>query len=527
MPTGKFRMPTLVWVFALCSLLCTLAASSLWAAEHYGEKPRQALEKLAQSHESQLEQYIDRSVFLSLDNVFRLPIPSAREEAADYMLRLITFEQNITALVSDLNASGSDNPVVQWYMDGFPYGDTLYITSLDRLDATIAHRVLEMSTSKIHYPQPVLHTMQDDTAYLRFYRNLTGMLGNTRVILCVNMPYAPLMRNQQEAQQSLDGISIRHLMAGDAPQMPASGSCMTSRMLPDGSRYAAYVSYARWIMTYLLPLLVWACICLYVMRFACFMHRQAEKSVADGLSVLIDAAESGRQFVGGQTETETEKLITRVGEVYQRQLLRQRQSDLLRVQLMQERMNPHLLYNFLTSVKMSALRNGDEQLATLSQTMAAFFAEAVSNGENDLALVASELNMANQFILLSNLLYGKEITLMVKVEPHLRHGKILRHIIQPLVENAYKHGFAQQANGIIKIIGKQEGGYRQITVIDTGCGMDEDTCRALENGGCKRQRGGYAMANLYQRMKLFYGQTACIQVFSIPGQGSSIRLLFK
>lgn len=521
----KLKIPALVWVFVLCSLLCTLVASSLWSAEHYGEKPRQALEKLAQSHEGQLQQYIDRSVFLSLDNVFRLPIPSAREEVADYMLRLITFEQNITALVSDLNASGTANPVVQWYMSGFPYGDTLYITSLGQLDTAISSRVLGMSTSKIFYPQPLLYTTQDDITYLRFYRNLTGMLGSTRVILCVNMPYAPLLRNQQEAEQSLGGISIRHLVAGDAQQMPASSTCLSSRTLADGSHYAAYVPYVRWIMAYLLPLLIWACVSLYVIRFACFVRRQAEKSVADGLSVLIDAAESGRQFPLGQTETE--KLITRVGEVYQRQLLRQRQSDLLRVQLMQERMNPHLLYNFLTSVKMSALRNEDEQLATLSQTMAAFFAEAISNGESDLALVASELNMANQYILLCNLLYGKQITLMVKVEPHLRHGKILRHIIQPLVENAYKHGFAQQANGIIKIIGKQEGGYRQITVIDTGCGMDEETCRALENGTCKRQRGGYAMANLYQRMKLFYGQMASIQVFSSPGEGTSIRLLFK
>lgn len=136
--------------------------------------------------------------------------------------------------------------------------------------------------------------------------------------------------------------------------------------------------------------------------------------------------------------------------------------------------------------------------------------------------------MARDYIYIVNSLYGKRIALDVNISDSFGSGLILRHIIQPIVENSVMHGFRDVSQGTIVITGGFREDCRILTIADDGCGMNASTVQALQNGAymSDSESNGYAMRNMYARMKIFYGPLAHISVFSELGKGSSVRLYF-
>jgi two-component system sensor histidine kinase YesM len=221
------------------------------------------------------------------------------------------------------------------------------------------------------------------------------------------------------------------------------------------------------------------------------------------------------------------RFTRRIYTLLQSQLIRRQESEILRMQLIQERMNPHLLYNVLASLKAGILQYEDARLAGLIDAIGHFFRASLKKGE-ELSSINDEIKMARDYIYIVNELYGKGIRLDVKIGEPFGSSLILRHIIQPIVENSVTHGFKDMIAGTITITGGFREDCRILTVVDDGCGMAASTVQALQNGSffSNSESNGYAMRNMHRRMKIFYGPLAHISVFSTLGAGSSVQLYF-
>lgn len=190
--------------------------------------------------------------------------------------------------------------------------------------------------------------------------------------------------------------------------------------------------------------------------------------------------------------------------VWAEALARERQLEALRYQL-----NPHFLFNVLNSVS-TLVAEGDKVAANriLSQ-LADFLRETLDGNETQIPLVR-ELERTEQYLQIEKLRLGERLEFEFVVDKELKDYLVPSMLLQPLAENAIRHGIAPAAEGgkvIIKVL-KAETVLR-IVVSDNGIG-------SRESGN--RKRAGIGLSNTLERLRASYGESYSFSV-GWPEQG--------
>jgi len=209
-----------------------------------------------------------------------------------------------------------------------------------------------------------------------------------------------------------------------------------------------------------------------------------------------------------------------MNEAYKSLLKLENQNNLLQIDLLQSRINPHLLYNSLTVIKIFAMRQKDEKTVEIVDSMTNYYRVALNNGE-DLIEVNKEINMVTEYLNIIKFTYAHDYKLNIIVDKDLCDKYILMHLLQPIVENSVLHalnGFRE--DGEIIITGYEKGEYIIFEVKDNGCGMGIETIDKLLDCSYKAKRGGYGVKNLIKRIKLYYGADCGLEINSCEGKGT-------
>jgi two-component system sensor histidine kinase YesM len=121
------------------------------------------------------------------------------------------------------------------------------------------------------------------------------------------------------------------------------------------------------------------------------------------------------------------------------------------------------------------------------------------------------------------------LTYEINVDEDIPDTKILKLLLQPLVENALYHGIKNTRDrGIIIVSVKKEGEKLRFTVADTGIGMTEETLKELIhdiNHGTGEK--GYGLYNVNRRLKLFYEMSDGIEIKSEYKKGTAVSFVLK
>ena len=117
------------------------------------------------------------------------------------------------------------------------------------------------------------------------------------------------------------------------------------------------------------------------------------------------------------------------------------------LKLLTEQINPHFLYNTLEEIQSEVFRNNNDIAASMIQYLADYLRISLSGGA-DIISISNELRHINAYINIMNQRFGQTILLVHKVDPALADVKILKTILQPLVENSIRHGFGIDSFGI-------------------------------------------------------------------------------
>jgi two-component system sensor histidine kinase YesM len=169
----------------------------------------------------------------------------------------------------------------------------------------------------------------------------------------------------------------------------------------------------------------------------------------------------------------------------------------------------HFLYNTLENIRMMALVEENyivsDCLASLGDMM-----RYNMKWNNEFVPLSEEIKHIKNYIALMTLRYDFEIILDVDIGDEFLNKEILKLTIQPLVENAVKHGLAEKLrdeNGIISISVHTDENYLYLSVMDEGKGMDTKQVQALQShiNGEVDKKFGVGLKNVNDRIKLFYG----------------------
>ncbi|MEG0144749.1 MAG: sensor histidine kinase [Clostridia bacterium] len=219
----------------------------------------------------------------------------------------------------------------------------------------------------------------------------------------------------------------------------------------------------------------------------------------------------------------TSRIESLIKTVYQIRL-KEREAELKALQM---QINPHFLYNTLDSIYWLAYKNRDyavsEQIAALSD----MFKHALNSG-NETTTIAEELHHMEQYLFIQKNRLGERIRLEVQADPSLMACRIMKLILQPLVENAVVHGLeARRQGGTIWITIARQDEMLCLTVRDDGVGADaQRVMRHLEADEGESGETIFALKNIYERLKMRFGAQASMQFQSVPDEGTTVVICF-
>lgn len=210
------------------------------------------------------------------------------------------------------------------------------------------------------------------------------------------------------------------------------------------------------------------------------------------------------------------------------------------IAMLQAQINPHFLFNVLSSIRMKLLLKQDEENANIVGSLSAMLRASFSSRE-EFVSIASELDFAKQYMELMRFTMRYPTDYVVDADKELLLETVPRFILQPIIENAYKHGFLQ-SGGRIGITIRRQQAMLTITVEDNGAGMEEHTLAALirhlrqkdkEIGAigasgmpaAETSRRGIGLINVYQRLKLIYGDRFEMEIRSVRGDRTTVQLI--
>lgn len=185
---------------------------------------------------------------------------------------------------------------------------------------------------------------------------------------------------------------------------------------------------------------------------------------------------------------------------------------------LQAQINPHFLYNSLSLINWKAIEAGADDISEVTLALSSFYRTSLNRGKNVLT-VEKEIENVKSYIKIQSFMHDNSFDALIDVDEGILGYETLNLLLQPLVENAIDHGIdmKEDGRGFIKIIGRQTADTITLTVQDNGVGMDQETAESIITFKSK----GYGVANVNQRIELFYGKPYGLKIKSRPGAGTT------
>lgn len=175
------------------------------------------------------------------------------------------------------------------------------------------------------------------------------------------------------------------------------------------------------------------------------------------------------------------------------------------LKVMELQLNPHFLYNTLSSIIWLANEDQCEDVINITKSLALFYRKALSDSLEEVP-VSDEVELVENYVNILRYRYQDSLSVEYDVAPGLGDYRILKLLLQPLVENSIHHGTQRLEDlvGIIRIKGFLDGERLVFQIWDNGAALD-DTAAAALNDALDQGRSGIGTSNVHGRIKSHYG----------------------
>ena len=309
------------------------------------------------------------------------------------------------------------------------------------------------------------------------------------------------------------------------------------------------VSYTGWKLVRVVPMSVFEMgisdmrlvVILFValaMLMIIVINQLVSARIAMPLKKLNDSVkdwESGNMnpdiYVGGSLEVEHLGMTLRSTVEQLRQLMddivkeqeKKRKSEL---DALQSQINPHFLYNTLDSIVWMIEGERYQDAVFMITQLASLFRISLSRGKTIIS-IADEIKHAKNYMNIQKVRYKNSFSVEFDIDEEIMECCTVKLVIQPLLENAIYYGVeGMDGDGEIKVKGYRKDQDIYIEVSDNGFGMPQDVVDALltENERVPKKGSGVGLINVYNRIRLRFGNAYRLEIESIPDEGTIVRI---
>lgn len=208
---------------------------------------------------------------------------------------------------------------------------------------------------------------------------------------------------------------------------------------------------------------------------------------------------------------------------------------------LQNQINPHFLYNTLEGIRSEALIAGVDSIAEMTEALATFFRYTISHVDH-LVTLEDELANIENYYYIQQFRFGDKLQLSIEYEhdEDMDESEILKYrmpklTLQPVVENSIFHGIERKVGkGHLRIRIYAVRDRLIIRVSDDGLGIQEDKLKELNEklkslslddvNPKSEKKGGIAILNVNNRIKLLFGEEYGIYVYSHQDVGTDVEI---
>jgi LytS/YehU family sensor histidine kinase len=221
-----------------------------------------------------------------------------------------------------------------------------------------------------------------------------------------------------------------------------------------------------------------------------------------------------------------------LGQIYRDEKAKETERELFSTQLqfLRAQINPHFLFNALNTIASVCGEENAEKARSLIIQLSALL-RRLSRKQGDYVTLAEELEHIDHYLEIEKARFSDKLTVEKEIclsEEELQTALPIL-ILQPVVENAVKHGISKKAEGgTIRLRVGETAGKIRVEVTDSGAGMGEKTLAALLEGRSVRPdrqaHAGIGLQNIRDRLNKLYGDAGRLDVRSRPGEGTTVTI---
>lgn len=279
-------------------------------------------------------------------------------------------------------------------------------------------------------------------------------------------------------------------------------------------------------------------IALFIMLFAFVLAVIASRSIANPITklrILMKSAEAGNFDVRFQSKYHDEigqlgnsynAMIDRIVELINLVQVQEKNKRKAEIEILQAQIKPHFLYNTLDTIQWMAQEYNAQDVVELVDSLTNMLRIGLSKG-NEIITVRMETKHVESYLMIQKVRYEDKLNYVIEVDDRMMSCRVIKLILQPLVENAIYHGIKEKrGQGFIRITGCVEDGKIHFQVIDNGIGMTpeklEEINRILKEDSSNNNEVGYGIFNVNAKIKLNFGNEYGLFYHSIYGEGTTV-----
>jgi len=385
---------------------------------------------------------------------------------------------------------------------------------------------------------PNLFTAHRNIVYMQingesFFKNVADMAGDYGIVIADGQ-YRTIYANPNAARASaFESIPIQQLSEGTV-QIGDTDYLLVKKKVPQANWTiycfvpAAQVSPNAGTIINATMIVILVCIVSLLVIISIFSKTMIRRIYR--LNAMMKRVETGELDlqVHSRSKDEIGELTNRFGnmlirlnelidESYRSKIV-QKEAEL---KALQWQINPHFLYNTLSFINWQALKSDAHDISHVVTSMSRFYRTALNRG-NNIIPVRDELENIKSYIEIIQVMSEYSFDVMYEIDESVYSFATINLILQPLAENAIKHGINQKPSGRGLL---QVGAWvREETIVfaieDNGPGMVQETADSI----LTQTSAGYGLKNVNERLQLRFGAEYGISIRSKPGEGTVMNV---
>jgi LytS/YehU family sensor histidine kinase len=181
---------------------------------------------------------------------------------------------------------------------------------------------------------------------------------------------------------------------------------------------------------------------------------------------------------------------------------------------LRRQMEPHFMFNTLNSIAALVRDHRNDQAVSMIVGLSEFLRRASQDAYRAQVTLAEEVEYMQRYVDIQKVRFGERLRVSVDIPPDLLDASVPSLLLQPLVENAIKHGVAQRVvGGNVRVTGERKEGNVCLSVYNDGLNFPED----WEASGA-----GVGLVNLRTRLQILHGDASALQMRRAGADGVEV-----